>query len=298
MRTQFKERRIRALSPRPRASEPADRPDRPTNRTSFPVRLHLRKRTAGVSISPRPRGSARREPIPTWKRWSDMVCVAMSFPFALPLIGLVVLWIRLVSHGPALFRQERIGLGGRRFTLYKFRTMRHGASTAHHEAHVERLVESDQPMVKLDCLGDSRLIPGGRFLRMAGLDELPQFLNVLRGEMSLVGPRPCLAEEYGFFTSSQRERFTVLPGLTGLWQVKGKNRTTFREMNAMDVHYARKSSPMLDVAIMVRTPLALVQQMADCLAHQRQHCRAEGLPVPASHPTLGYGGVRHFSDHV
>lgn len=226
-----------------------------------------------------------------------MCCVVASLPLALPLIGLVVLWIRLVSEGPALFRQERVGLGGRRFTLYKFRTMRHGAPTADHEAHVERLVESGQPMVKLDCLGDSRLIPGGRFLRMAGLDELPQFLNVFRGEMSLVGPRPCLTEEYGFFTSSQRERFTVLPGLTGLWQVKGKNRTTFREMNAMDVHYSRKSSPLLDVAIMLRTPLALVQQMADCLAHQRRGSRDEALPPPAGRPLPGYG-VRHLSDRI
>lgn len=226
-----------------------------------------------------------------------MLCVVASLPFALPLIGLVVAWIRLVSRGPALFRQERVGLGGQRFTLYKFRTMRQGASTADHEAHVERLVESDQPMVKLDCLGDSRLIPGGRFLRMAGLDELPQFLNVFRGEMSLVGPRPCLTEEYGFFTSSQRERFTVLPGLTGLWQVKGKNRTTFREMNAMDVHYARKSSPMLDVVIMLRTPLALVQQMADCLAHQRRGSRDAELSVPAEQQVLAYG-ARHLSDQV
>jgi lipopolysaccharide/colanic/teichoic acid biosynthesis glycosyltransferase len=226
-----------------------------------------------------------------------MLCVVASLPFALPLIGLVALWIRLVSHGPALFRQQRIGLGGRNFTLYKFRTMRQGASTAHHEAHVERLVESDQPMIKLDCLGDSRLIPGGRFLRMAGLDELPQFLNVFRGEMSLVGPRPCLTEEYGFFTSSQRERFTVLPGLTGLWQVMGKNRTTFREMNAMDVHYARRSSPLLDVVIVLRTPLALIQQMADCLAHQRRSSRQEGLGTPAGRPVLGYG-VRHLSDRV
>ena len=226
-----------------------------------------------------------------------MLCVVASLPFALPLIGLVVLWIRLVSHGPALFRQERVGLGGRRFTLYKFRTMRHGAPTADHEAHVGRLVESDQPMIKLDCLGDSRLIPGGRFLRMAGLDELPQFLNVFRGEMSLVGPRPCLAEEYAFFTSSQRERFTVLPGLTGLWQVKGKNRSTFREMNAMDVHYARKSSPMLDVAIMVRTPFALIQQMADCLASQRRSSGDEELLSPAGRSALGYG-VRRLSDRV
>jgi len=226
-----------------------------------------------------------------------MACVIASLPVALPLVILVALWIRLVSRGPALFCQERIGLGGRRFTLYKFRSMRHGASTADHEEHVGRLIESDRPMIKLDCLGDSRLIPGGRFLRMAGLDELPQLLNVFRGEMSLVGPRPCLTEEYGFFTTSQRERFTVLPGLTGLWQVNGKNRTTFREMNAMDVHYARKSSPLFDIAIMLRTPVALLQQMADCMAHQRRSLSHPQRPSGTDEGVLGYG-VQRISDRV
>lgn len=220
-----------------------------------------------------------------------------SLPLALPVIAIIVLWIRLVSRGPALFRQERIGLGGKRFTLYKFRSMRHGAPTADHEAHMEQLIESNRPMVKLDCLGDSRLIPGGRFLRVAGLDELPQLLNVFRGEMSLVGPRPCLIEEYPFFTSSQRERFTVLPGLTGLWQVNGKNRTTFREMNAMDVHYARKSSPVFDFAIMLRTPVALLQQMADCMARQRRGSLRRKLPVRADEAVMGYG-VQRISDRV
>jgi len=222
-----------------------------------------------------------------------MVCVILSLPLALPLLLAVTLWVRLVSKGPALFRQERIGLGGKVFTLYKFRSMRSGVSTSDHEAHVERLVESDSPMIKLDCLGDSRLIPGGRFLRTAGLDELPQLFNVLRGEMSLVGPRPCLKEEYVFFTTSQRERFTVLPGLTGLWQVNGKNRTTFREMNAMDVHYARRSSLILDFAIVLRTPKALLQQMVDCMAHRNSAV----LPATAEGAVLGYSTGR-ISDRV
>lgn len=221
------------------------------------------------------------------------MCVIASLPLAIPLIILVACWIRLVSGGPALFRQERIGFGGKRFTLYKFRTMRQGASTKDHEIHVGRLVESDSPMLKLDLLGDSRLIPGGCFLRTTGLDELPQFLNVLGGEMSLVGPRPCLKEEYGFFSTSQRERFTVLPGLTGLWQVKGKNRTTFREMNAMDVHYARRSSPFLDLWIILRTPMALIGQMVECLAHQRRSkVSSSGEPAVS-----GYG-VQGMADRV
>ena len=221
----------------------------------------------------------------------------LSLPLAIPLMLVIACWIKLVSRGPALFRQERIGFGGRRFTLYKFRTMHPGAPTRDHEAHVGRLVESDSPMVKLDLLGDSRLIPGGAFLRSAGLDELPQLLNVLLGEMSLVGPRPCLLEEYGFFTLSQRERFTVLPGLTGFWQVNGKNRTTFREMNAMDVHYARRSSPLLDLGIVLLTPVTLLGQMTDCLARRRK-LPAPGYTAPSSDaPVLGYG-VRGMTDRV
>lgn len=208
--------------------------------------------------------------LPLWKRIFDLSIVAATLPVSIPLAVLVVFWIRLVSKGPALFRQERIGVGGRPFTLYKFRTMFHGASTVDHEQHMERLVELDQPLVKLDLLGDKRLIPGGCFLRTSGLDELPQLLNVLLGEMSLVGPRPCLPREYALFDASQKVRFTVLPGLTGLWQVEGKNRATFKEMNAMDAQYAGRFSPLFDVRIILRTPLALLAQMGQCLAHRRR----------------------------
>jgi lipopolysaccharide/colanic/teichoic acid biosynthesis glycosyltransferase len=116
-------------------------------------------------------------------------------------------------------------------------------------------------MVKLDLMSDPRLIPGGCLLRAAGLDELPQLLNVLRGEMSLVGPRPCLPEEYGYFTRVQRVRFSALPGLTGIWQTDGKGITTFTEMNAMDADYVRKASLLTDLSIMWRTPCAILGQL-------------------------------------
>ncbi len=228
-----------------------------------------------------------RSVVPAWKRVFDVACVIASLPVALPLILLVALWIRLVSRGPALFQQERVGLGGRRFTLYKFRSMYDGAATIDHELHVERLVESGSPMVKLDLIGDSRLIPGGCFLRTTGLDELPQLLNVLRGEMSLVGPRPCLPKEFGFFDTAQKKRFSVLPGLTGLWQVEGKNRATFNQMNAMDLDYVRRMSPSADLQIMARTPMALLRQMGDCMRQHRvvrQSRRTE--------PMLGYATQR------
>ena len=104
--------------------------------------------------------------------------------------------IKLVSPGPALFRQERIGYLGKRFTCFKFRTMRVNADTGIHQGHLNRLMDSNVPMKKLDAAGDPRLIPGGLFIRTLGLDELPQIFNILRGEMSLVGPRPCVPYEY------------------------------------------------------------------------------------------------------
>lgn len=210
-------------------------------------------------------GHSKKLEVPMWKRWFDLFFIFLSLPVTVPLLLAVALWIRIVSRGPALFFQERIGLGGEKFILFKFRSMRHGAESLSHQVHVARLVETDSPMVKLDLLGDSRLIAGGCFLRTAGLDELPQLFNVLRGEMSLIGPRPCIPEEFGFFDEEQRERFDALPGLSGLWQVKGKNSTTFREMNRLDVDYVRKASPLLDFKIILSTPKALLGQMKQCM---------------------------------
>lgn len=227
-------------------------------------------------------------PLPAWKRMLDILCILISLPVLLPLMAAITLWIKLASQGPALFRQERIGRNGKRFVLYKFRSMHLHAETRRHENHFRNLVRLDQPMVKLDLLCDSRLIPGGCFFRAAGLDELPQLLNVLRGEMSLVGPRPCLVEEFRFFNARQRERFTVLPGLTGIWQVHGKGASTFSEMNAMDALYVRRYSPAMDLGIMLRTPLALCQQMRHVM-WQSPSARAEtGSESSEGTPLSGY----------
>ncbi|MEI6673564.1 MAG: sugar transferase [Verrucomicrobiota bacterium] len=210
-----------------------------------------------------------------WKRCLDICCIVISLPLVLPLMVLIVLWIKLCSRGPALLRQRRIGRNGRLFTLYKFRSMKINSGTDRQEAHVRDLIKLDRPMIKLDFLCDSRLILGSCLLRAAGLDELPQLLNVLRGEMSLVGPRPCLPGEYAFFSAKQRERFHALPGLTGIWQVNGKNQSTFREMTEMDIHYVRNVSVLLDLRIMLRTPAALLLQMY--LACQHIHASRRGL---------------------
>ena len=201
--------------------------------------------------------------MPLWKRVVDVTfCV-----IALPIVGLVTLVMALmmtvVSPGPVFFHQERVGYLGRRFKIYKFRTMHVGADVGIHRAHTEFLMGSNAPMMKMDTRGDSRVIPGGALIRASGLDELPQLINVLLGDMSLIGPRPCVPYEYDKYLAWQRERFSTLPGLTGLWQVSGKNRTTFEEMIRLDIHYAHHKSLPLDLKIVLLTPFALIQQVLD-----------------------------------
>lgn len=198
--------------------------------------------------------------MPRWKRVLDLFCIALSLPFVLPLALVVAAWVLVVSGIPIIFRQERVGLRGRRFNCLKFRTMHVDADTSGHEAYLAQLARSDVPMIKLDQKGDSRLIFGARLLRATGMDELPQLLNVLRGEMSLVGPRPCLPYEYENYSAEQKSRLEATPGLTGLWQVNGKNKTTFNEMIHLDVTYARTQSLWLDVKIMAKTIPALIVQ--------------------------------------
>jgi lipopolysaccharide/colanic/teichoic acid biosynthesis glycosyltransferase len=204
----------------------------------------------------------------------------LSCVLALPVLGIWVMLMtvitRLVSPGPIFFRQERIGFRGRRFKIFKFRTMRVGADTTVHQNHFDHLMKSDTPMVKLDAKGDSRLIPGGWILRASGMDELPQLINVLKGEMSLVGPRPSIPSEFEKYQPSHRERVNALPGLTGLWQVSGKNRTTFEEMIRLDIHYVRNVSLLLNVKIIVLTPWALLVQIYDTRTR-----RSVSPPVPS-----------------
>jgi lipopolysaccharide/colanic/teichoic acid biosynthesis glycosyltransferase len=200
------------------------------------------------------------EGTPVWKRVLDIVCIVVTAPASLLLGVLIAGIIKAVSPGPVFFRQERVGLLGRRFWCLKFRTMVVNADTEVHQGHLERLMKSDSPMTKLDNAGDSRLIPFGLFLRTLGLDELPQLLNVLKGEMSLVGPRPCLPYEFERYLPRHRERCVTLPGLTGLWQTSGKNKTTFEEMIDLDVHYARRKSLLMDLKIIAMTIPAIVIQ--------------------------------------
>ena len=206
---------------------------------------------------------------PRWKRTLDLVCVLLSLPLWLPLMILIAIGIEFVSPGPVLFRQARIGLGGRRFVCLKFRSMRVNSGTQVHEDYLQQLMRSDRPMTKLDSTGDRRLIPWGRFFRATGLDELPQLFNVLRGEMSLVGPRPCTPQEFECALEWKQKRTEAPPGLTGFWQVNGKNKTTFRQMIDLDLWYAAHMSPWLDFTILLRTPGAVLAQIFESLSRAR-----------------------------
>ena len=203
------------------------------------------------------------EPLPFWKRALDVACLLFAAPALLPLMAVIAVAIRLSSRGPVLFRQERIGLHGRPFICFKFRTMKCKAETGSHAAYFQKLMESDAPMKKLDGRGDGRILGIGFFLRASGLDELPQIFNILRGEMSLVGPRPCIRYEYEKFKPEHRARFNAVPGLTGLWQVNGKNNTTFQEMIDFDIQYSRHLSLKNDLMILLRTFPVLFQQVAE-----------------------------------
>jgi len=180
--------------------------------------------------------------LPRWKRVLDCTLILVSIPFLVPLALVIAFIIKRKSAGPVLFQQKRIGYQGQPFMCLKFRTMHCGAETVSHQGHLQQLITSDAPMTKLDNSGDSRIIPFGKILRSSGLDELPQLINVLKGEMSLVGPRPCVPYEAEKYLPWQKERFNAAPGLTGLWQVSGKNRTTFTRMMQLDIEYARKKS--------------------------------------------------------
>ncbi len=214
-----------------------------------------------------------------WKRPMDLLVIFLSLPVTVPVMLLVAALIKLVSPGPILFVQIRIGHQGRSFRCLKFRTMAASAEQDSHRDHAADLISGDAPMTKLDRF-DARVIPMGRILRASGMDELPQFLNVLRGEMSLIGPRPCTRYELRRYSTTHLERFQALPGITGLWQVRGKNRTTFSEMMRLDIHYARHASFALDCEILARTSGVILEGALDSLRHRSgaSHQRRASVP--------------------
>jgi lipopolysaccharide/colanic/teichoic acid biosynthesis glycosyltransferase len=205
------------------------------------------------------RSYARWEPVA--RRVVDLAVVVMALlVLAIPML-LIATAIKWGSPGPAFYRQQRIGRGGRPFTMYKFRTMRVGGSDAQHRELIARELRGEDTSVggswKIDC--DPRITRVGSFLRRTSVDELPQLINVLRGQMSLVGPRPCLDWEAEMFPAKFAERFDVPPGLTGLWQVSGRSTMGTLEMLELDLAYVRSWSFWSDLGILLRTVPALLK---------------------------------------
>src|SRR4051812_12074361 len=204
--------------------------------------------------------SAPRRPL--WeavKRTVDVLGAGLGLIVLSPLLLILAVAIRLDSRGPALFRQERLGRDRQPFRVAKFRTMRPDADDALHREYIAQLARGEVEGDGLRKLTtDPRVTRVGRVLRAPSLDELPQLINVLTGDMSLVGPRPALQYELEHYAPAHFARFSVRPGLTGLWQVSGRAELGFTEMLDLDVEYARIQGLVTDLKILAKTPAALI----------------------------------------
>lgn len=183
------------------------------------------------------------------QRALDLVVSYVAIILLLPLLLLTVLALKLDSRGPALFRQTRVGRDGSQFTLYKFRSMHIDAE----ECRAALLETSDRDGICFKSRNDPRITRVGRFIRRFSIDELPQILNVLHGDMSIVGPRPALPSEVAAYPAHAFGRLAVNPGITGLWQVSGRAEVSFDRMIDMDIEYARNRTLSIDVALILST---------------------------------------------
>lgn len=195
------------------------------------------------------------------KRALDIAAACVGLVVAAPFAAVIALLIKLSSPGPVLFKQVRVGLNGSEFVFYKFRSMREGCDDTQHRQYIRLFIEGNEAelrklqtgkkLYKMTC--DDRVTLVGRFLRRTSLDELPQLINVLRGEMSMVGPRPHLPYEVEMYKPWHRRRLEGMPGITGWWQIHGRSRVPFDEAVRMDLWYLERQSLILDLRIMLRT---------------------------------------------
>lgn len=193
--------------------------------------------------------------VPGYKEYLKTLCdkvIALSvIVFFMPVWICIAVLIKATSKGPVFFKTSVIGKNGKPFIWYKFRTMYHSSDDLIHRKHVADIILNGRNGKKL--LNDPRITKIGYFLRKYSIDEFPQLINVLRGEMSLVGPRPCLPYEYELYKEWHKKRFSVTPGVTGLWQVFGRNKVTFDEMVVLDIYYSENYSFWLDFRILFNT---------------------------------------------
>ncbi|RWP07923.1 MAG: sugar transferase [Mesorhizobium sp.] len=199
------------------------------------------------------------------KRVLDVVLVGIAFIVLAPVFLVLALAIRIDSPGPAIFKQQRVGRNGKIFVCLKFRTMVQGSSDQTHRRAIQRLWAgeriSDDPKAEFKLTNDARVTSVGRWLRRTSLDELPQLINVLRGEMSIVGPRPAIPYEIDYFQEWHHERHSVKPGITGLWQVRGRGRVGPMEMLRLDVEYVRTWTLWTDLKLIVLTIPAMLRAL-------------------------------------
>ena len=190
------------------------------------------------------------------KRALDILLALVGLLLVLPVLLVAMVAVRLDSSGPALFKQVRVGVNGRRFRLYKVRTMRNGNDDRGHREYVARLIagSNEQCDGVYKLAHDPRITSVGRFLRHYSLDELPQLWNVLKGDMSLVGPRPALPHETELYPAHAWARLRVKPGVTGLWQVSGRSELSFDDMVSLDLRYWQQWTLLSDIVILLKTP--------------------------------------------
>jgi lipopolysaccharide/colanic/teichoic acid biosynthesis glycosyltransferase len=220
-----------------------------------------------LAVKEERRGSRRRSLTLVTYRSLDLLIAAIGAIACAPLLLLISVAIRLESGGPAIFCQRRLGRDRRPFTVHKFRTMTHEADPTVHREYVQQLIagiektradENGRNLYKLAA--DDRVTRVGRFLRKTSLDEIPQIFDVLRGHMSLVGPRPVIPYEAELYPPGYDRRFAVKPGMTGAWQVNGRSERTYREMVELDVAWAEGHSVALYLSILARTPWVLLRR--------------------------------------
>ena len=210
----------------------------------------------------------QRRPLLGIKRVMDIIGSLLALIICAPLLATIALAIKVSSKGPVFFKQKRVGHYGKVFTFLKFRSMHLNNDPSVHREYVANLIAGRAVRLPSNGNGDGvykltndkRITQVGKFLRRSSLDELPQFLNVLKGDMSLVGPRPAIPYEVASYQTWHRRRILeVKPGITGLWQVNGRNRIEFDEMVRLDLQYAKGWSPWLDIKILLRTPRAVLR---------------------------------------
>lgn len=218
------------------------------------------------------------------KRIVDVIVSAAVLVVCIPVFAAIALYIAIRNGRPVLFAQTRVGTGGQHFTIHKFRTMTTDAEDQHH--HLLHRNERHGPLFKVS--NDPRVTKGGWFLRRSGLDELPQFVNVLRGEMSVVGPRPALPDEVERFPTELRRREVMRPGITGLWQIDGRTDSDFGKYTSLDLRYVDSWSLRMDLGIIARTPGVMLRhaRVLHSVHNPREpigtHPDPESLPDPAS----------------